>query len=641
MIALSALARLAATVHFPPTMKRYPSSRTQAPGAVRERTAGAEAVFSLGHSEAKAIAEHFDEAKRTSFAREFCTSVVSDYWNHRAAAVGCPWLVRDPVVEPHAGLAALASRLGLALQCLSGARAGHLVGQLYTTLLPGALRKELGAFYTPPPLVERLLDMVTDAGFDWRTGSVIDPACGGAAFLSAVAPRLANASAGRTPSAVMADVEKRLVGVELDPFSAWMALVLLDIAILPLSVKANRRLPRPIVARDALDATPEELGLFDLVIGNPPYGKVKLSTSMRKRYERSLFGHANLYGLFTELAVRLARNGGLVAYVTPTSFLGGEYFKRLRAYLCAEAPLAMADFVQDREGVFDGVLQETMLAVFTRSPASGRSGVSVHTLHTVDAITGARPDRAGDVCIPDTSGTPWILPRSSEQASFVRQLNAMPRRLKDYGFSVSTGQLVWNRHRDQLRARWSSGCCPIVWAESVSSGGVFQFQAARRNHLPYLCLKQGQEFLVNSEPCILLQRTTAKEQHRRLVAAVIPNSFIVEYPGFAVENHLNMIVSAQAKPAVALSTLATLLNSTAADRAFRCMNGSVAVSAYELNSLPMPSPEQMKLLQQSLLSNAPDMELDALIESFYQGDGLPHEHATPRHSAQRHQEMVA
>ncbi|MQT61498.1 N-6 DNA methylase, partial [Pseudomonas sp. FSL R10-0399] len=66
---------------------------------------------------------------------------------------------------------------------------------------------------------------------------------------------------------------------------------------------------------------------FDLVIGNPPYGRAKLDAETRERYKRSLYGHANLYGLFTDLALRHTKPGGVIAYVTPTSFLAGVYFK--------------------------------------------------------------------------------------------------------------------------------------------------------------------------------------------------------------------------------------------------------------------------------------------------------------------------
>ena len=49
-------------------------------------------------------------------------------------------------------------------------------------------------------------------------------------------------------------------------------------------------------------------------------------------------------------------------------------------------------------------------------------------------------------------------------------------------------------------------------------------------------------------------------------------------------------------PPVSPSVLAAFLNSAAADRVFRCASGSVAVSAYELEALPLPAPEKMRAL---------------------------------------------
>ena len=50
----------------------------------------------------------------------------------------------------------------------------------------------LGAYFTPPALCERLLDMATEAGVDWRTARVLDPAYGGGVFLAPVARRMAD-----------------------------------------------------------------------------------------------------------------------------------------------------------------------------------------------------------------------------------------------------------------------------------------------------------------------------------------------------------------------------------------------------------------------------------------------------------------
>jgi adenine-specific DNA-methyltransferase len=79
-----------------------------------------------------------------------------------------------------------------------------------------------------------------------------------------------------------------------------------------------------------------------------------------------------------------------------------------------------------------------------------------------------------------------------------------------------------------------------------------------------------------------------------LIAAEMPNSFLAKYSAVTVENHLNMLIPTAAKPVIRPALLSAFLNSPAVDRAFRCLSGSVAVSAYELESLPLPSAAAFK-----------------------------------------------
>jgi adenine-specific DNA-methyltransferase len=75
---------------------------------------------------------------------------------------------------------------------------------------------------------------------------------------------------------------------------------------------------------------------------------------------------------------------------------------------------------------------------------------------------------------------------------------------------------------------------------------------------------------------------------------------------------------ASGDPAVPPETLAAFLNTEAADQVFRCVSGSVAVSAYELESLPLPSPAQMRLLT-ALLARGPDSEaIERLCAALYE-----------------------
>ena len=588
---------------------------------LNDAAATADALFSLGVREAQLIASASPNAGRCQFAAALCASVLEFVWWERQKLSKHDLPLRKSPVAMLTKFSGLVERLGQAFLVLPPTQSGFLLGQLYTALLPDSVRKSLGAYYTPPALVGRLLDLVTSCGFNWRSGRIIDPACGGAAFLASVAPKLIQHTRFRDPVEKVEDIENRLAGIELDPFAAWMSMVLLDLALLDLTISAKRPVKNLVFCRDALETDHSELGGFDLVIGNPPYGKVTLDPLQRRRFKESLFGHANLYGLFTDLAVQLCKPAGIIGYVTPTSFLGGEYFKNLRHLLATRAPLRRLDFVSDRDGVFDGVLQETMLAVFERKSPGNGDWVQLNVLRAENPTESLTIESIGRATLSDGNGGPWLLPRSAEQTALIQKLNAMPYKLAGYGFEVATGQLVWNRHKDQLRKTCDKDCYPIIWAEAVNPDGKFHFQAARRSHLPYLKLKPGQDFLLNCEPCILVQRTTAKEQKRRIIAAVIPNSFVLEYPGFVVENHLNMVNSSRKKPEIGLRTLSALLNSSAFDKAFRCINGSVAVSAYELNCVPLPDPDQMQSLQRLVFSGVPYSEVEELIASFYSHHG--------------------
>lgn len=568
----------------------------------------------------KAMAKGFANSRSTDEqriedARTFCASVIDAYWQTlceryktRIKPKKSPYL--DQEIEPDASQVAIVT--GKLIAEFPVEDAGYLIGSIYTVMLPSSLRATLGAYYTPPPLVTRLLDLAESSGFDFCNGTAIDPACGGGAFLAPIAMRMIERMPKASAEWTLKSISKRLRGIEIDPFAAWMSSVILEASILPLCVEAKKRLPNLITVGDALAVTDQ--GQFDLVIGNPPYGKVTLSAELRRTYGRSLYGHANLYGLFTDLALRLTSSSGIVAYLTPTSFLGGQYFKALRKLLTDESTVQAIDFISDRDGVFDDVLQETLLTTYKKNLKNKSAIVS---LVMPKGLNSAKVVKVGKVKVPN-SGEPWILPRNSMDASFIANLAKMPTRLCDLGYSVSTGQLVWNRHKDQLRSISSKSTLPLIWAESVTNEG-FKFSSARRNHVPYISIAINQPHLVTRDSCVLLQRTTSKEQSRRLIAALLPQSFLDKHGGAVVENHLNIIYSEGLDiAAVRPQTICALLSTEAVDRAFRGISGSVAVSAYELNALPLPTVDQICELEEMICSGVSKPVIELKVAEYYE-----------------------
>ena len=550
-------------------------------------------------------------------ARTACAHLLQRYWltsTHDDRDSMEPWPLSrrysPPLVVRHR-----CQHLSSTLATVPLSEASYRIGGLYTALLPAPIRSQRGAFYTPPELAERLLDLGSAEGVDWARSTILDPACGGGAFLLPVAHRILSDHRlqGADAEEQLSELERRLCGIEIDGFAAWTTRTLLRLSTYGLSQRAKRRLEVEIHVGDALEVVDLDERRFDLVVGNPPYGRVQLSERQRESFARSLYGHANLYGLFLDAALRWRSPRGLIAFVTPTSFLGGQYFHRLRNLLLAEAPPLVIDFVSERTGVFDDVQQETCLTLFGATRVRG--GTVVHHLKAADGELKVQRSGAFRLGGEADRGAPWLLPRSPRQAPLVRTAAETRGRLHDLGYRACTGPLVWNRHKQALRQEAGPDTLPLIWAEAVRPNR-FDFDYHSRSHARFFALEAGQDHLRESTPGVLVQRTTAKEQKRRIIACAVPEDFFARWNGIVVENHVN-VLRPVGRCEISPSVLAAVLNTKVVDELFRCLSGSVAVSATELHALPLPPVEGLREIEEVFRGDAGTAEIEAAVRTLY------------------------
>lgn len=560
---------------------------------------------------ARSLAQTIADDDRAAFAALVTREALRVFGEQHVADFKLRPALTDLAGDLDATTCQLAENIGRTAAVLSFEEGAHAITSLYTTLIASKDRSSLGAFYTPPALTQRLVDLAEEGGADWATARVLDPASGGGTFLLAVLERMRGAMSGSDPAFVLAQLGTRLAGLEIDPHAAALSQALLDISLWPLAAASGREIPTFVRVCDTLEE--EAAPLYDVVIGNPPYGRVGLTPIQRERFGRSLYGHANLYGVFTDIALRWTKPGGVIAYLTPTSALGGQYFVALRKLLAQEAPPVAIDFVHARKGVFEDVLQETLLALYKRGAKPSR--FQVHYLD-VDSELEATLTKNGKVALPEDPATPWLAPRNPEHVALIAASEGMKHRLSDWGYEVSTGPLVWNRFKPQLRSRPGPGTLPLVWAESVTADGRFVFKAEKRNHAPHFKVEAPDAWLIADKGCVLLQRTTSKEQSRRLIAAELPASFVEAHGGVIIENHLNMI-RAKGKPKVSAGVVAAVMNSEIADQVFRCISGSVAVSAFELRSLPLPPAKAMGAIEKLVAAQASRRDIERALRQLY------------------------
>jgi adenine-specific DNA-methyltransferase len=188
-------------------------------------------------------------------------------------------------------------------------------------------------------------------------------------------------------------------------------------------------------------------------------------------------------------------------------------------------------------------------------------------------------------------------------------MRSLSTRLADWGYTVKTGPLVWNRNKSRLFDTPGSGCFPIIWAEAVGEKGSFRLTPEKRHHAAFYRATGLHDPNLVFTACLLLQRTTSKEQGRRLISASLPSEVIQQYGAVAVENHLNMVVPVGSSPAVPYDVLAAFFASQVADRVIRCINASVALSASEIEEMPLPPSD---VIISIMHRNDPEASLSAI-----------------------------
>ncbi|MEU7802640.1 UvrD-helicase domain-containing protein [Micromonospora arborensis] len=141
--------------------------------------------------------------------------------------------------------------------------------------LAAAARTTLNAHYTDVALVKAIWDGVGKLG--WDGGRGLEPGCGSGTFLG------------------LAPANAQMTGVELDPITAAIAAALY---------------PHADVRAESFAHTRAREGSFDAVVGNVPFGDIRLHD------RRHNLGNHVIHNHFIIKSLRLARPGGLVAVIT-------------------------------------------------------------------------------------------------------------------------------------------------------------------------------------------------------------------------------------------------------------------------------------------------------------------------------------
>ncbi|HVX09921.1 MAG TPA: BsuBI/PstI family type II restriction endonuclease [Pirellulales bacterium] len=482
--------------------------------------------------------------------------------------------------------------------------------------LTSANRAELGQFLTPAPVARFMagLSSVTS-----RDVSLLDPGAGvGSLTAALVAELLSRNRRPRSIRATFCEVDQQLVRYLRQTINDCQQACeergvefhgeLLDQDFI--ETATNWLAPQPLFSAS--------VPTFNSVILNPPYRKIQSSSDARLALRTVGIETSNLYTAFLWLVLKLLSPQGEMIAITPRSFCNGPYFRPFREALLSEATITQVHVFESRRTAFreDDVLQENIIFRAVRSKQHTDPIVISTSQGPDDPDISQRRIEPDDLVAKDDPNQVIHLVPDELQGQLARRIRSFSSALGDLDIQVSTGRVVDFRAKEYLiygEARPNGKTAPLIYPTHFDNGLIAWPKAGKKPN--YLSIAdETQPLLVPAGVYVLVKRFSAKEEKRRVSAAIILPEQSPKI-GFALENHLNFYHDKGQGLTLDLARgLAAYLNSTLVDSFFRQFSGHTQVNASDLRTLPYPDRHTLERVGRRIGDQRPTQELiDQLI----------------------------
>jgi adenine-specific DNA-methyltransferase len=240
--------------------------------------------------------------------------------------------------------------------------------------------------------------------------------------------------------------------------------------------------------------------LYDLIIGNPPYFVCKRE-SVPKQYKNHISGRPNMFGVFLVHSLEQLNPGGILAFVIPKSFMNSAFYGRIREHILTHCCIldiidyeSVDDFIDTKQSTFGLIIQK------------------------------ANPQEKNPFVLKFDGQ--YIFTESSEK---LNNCLVGSTTLKKLGYSVKTGTIVWNQHKNRLTH------------DNTRTFLIYNTNIAKNNRIqektfPNEEKKQFIEVDGVNEPCIVVNRGNGNTSYKLTYA------FVDGSRPYLIENHLNRII---------------------------------------------------------------------------------------------------
>lgn len=374
-------------------------------------------------------------------------------------------------------------------------------------------RKKLGQYFTPKSIRELLLSKLPKKD----NADILDPACGSGEFLLSCKKYFKN------PILYGFDIDKKLINIS-SKLVKNASIKNFDF----LNIDINKK-------------------KYDYIIGNPPYFELKLNEEIKKKYFDIIKGRVNIFSLFIKTGLDLLKDGGYLAYVVPPSMNNGAYFAKLREYIIKNSSLEYLHIIDGADN-FHLANQKVMLIILKKTN-SKKSSKYIFKKNGITIFT--------------------------EDKNFLNKSYKNTVSLKDIGYTVKTGSIIWNEHKEKLTNDKNNSTL-LIWASNINNGKIIIGYTKGK---PQYIKNISNDLIIKSR-VVVVNRITGSSKEINIKAA------IVNEKEFVCENHVNVIyMSKNANCNYSLEDIFKALQDKTNIKVMRLISGNTQISKTELERL--------------------------------------------------------
>lgn len=374
-------------------------------------------------------------------------------------------------------------------------------------------RKKLGQYFTPKSIRELLLSKLPKKD----NADILDPACGSGEFLLSCKKYFKN------PILYGFDIDKKLINIA-SKLVKNESIKNFDF----LNIDINKK-------------------KYDYIIGNPPYFELKLNEEIKKKYFDIIKGRVNIFSLFIKTGLDLLKDGGYLAYVVPPSMNNGAYFSKLREYIIKNSSLEYLHIIDGADN-FHLANQKVMLIILKKTN-SKKSSKYIFKKNGITIFT--------------------------EDKNFLNKSYKNTISLKDIGYTVKTGGIIWNEHKEKLTNDKNNSTL-LIWASNINNGKIIIGYTKGK---PQYIKNISNDLIIKSR-VVVVNRITGSSKDINIKAA------IVNEKEFVCENHVNVIyMSKNANQNYSLEDIFKALQDRTNIKVMRLISGNTQISKTELERL--------------------------------------------------------